>query len=194
MIVAILGSASSSLQDAPWMSKSVERWAGASFYKYHKNLAGLVDRWFEIHKDVEQLRSGWLGWAIENQQRCDLQEPHPELENSSAYPIDRITSKFGRYFTSTASYMIALAIDEGAEGIGLFGVNMSTEGEYRNQRSCCEYLVGVARGMGIKVHIANGSPLFREKRGLYGYEYNEPAPAGFDRNLPTTGVEKWATI
>ena len=192
MIVAILGSASSSLRDVPWMSKSVERWAGASFYKYHKNFAGLVDRWFEIHPEVERLREGWLSWVIENQKRCDLQVSHPELENSSAYPIDRITARFGRYFTSTVSYMIASAIDEGAESIGLFGVNMSTEGEYQNQRSCCEYLVGVARGMGIKVHVANGSPLLQEERGIYGYEYNEPFPAGFDHNLPTIGVEKWA--
>ncbi len=175
------------------MTKSVERWAGASFYKYHENLAGFVDRWFEIHPEIEQLRGGWLSWAIENQKRCDLQAPHPELENSSAYPIDRITSKFGRYFTSTASYMIASAIDEGAEGIGLFGVNMSTDGEYQNQKPCCEYLIGIARGRGIKVHIAPGSPLLLSEKGLYGYEYNEPSPAGFDRNVPTMiGVEKWA--
>jgi hypothetical protein len=161
----------------------VKRWAGASFYRYHKNLAGFVDRWVEIHPGVDELRDGWLGWAIENQPDCYLQKPHPELKNSSAYPIEKITARFGQYFTSTVSYMIALAIAEGAKGIGLFGVNMSTDEEYVNQKSCCEYLVGFARGMGIDVLIADGSPLLQESKGLYGYEYNDPFPVGFNRNV-----------
>ncbi len=185
MNVAILGAASNSLQDAPWLAPNVERWAGASFYKFHRNLSGHVDRWFEMHREPERLREGWLGWAIENQLECYLQEAHPELENSSAYPVDRIIERFGRYFTSTAAYMIALAIDEGAENIGLFGVNMSTGGEYKNQKACCEYLVGFARGMGIEFFISDGSPLIREEKGLYGYEYDDPKPDGYDANIST---------
>ena len=155
---------------APWMEKDVERWAGASFYKYHKKLARHITRWFEIHPNPERLRMGWLAWAIENQPACELQEPHPELENSSAYPIEKITNRFGRYFTSTVSYMIASAIDAGASEISLFGVDMKGKKEYIRQRACCEYLIGLARGMGIDVYVHDRSPMLQFKH-LYGYEY-----------------------
>jgi hypothetical protein len=154
------------------MTEDVQRWAGASFYKYHENLAGLIDHWFEVHPDIERLRSGWLGWAIENQAHCELQELHSELEHSARYPIEAITKRFGRYFTSTAAYMIASAIHVGAKEIGLFGVNMSTDSEYMQQRPCCEYLIGLARGMGIEVFVSDGSPLTRCK-WIYGYERPE---------------------
>jgi hypothetical protein len=154
------------------MDNSVERWAGASFYKYHKKLARHINRWFELHPNPERLRSGWLGWAIENQCVCDLQEPHPELNRSSAYPIAEITSRFGRYFTSTASYMIASAIHAGASKIFLCGIDMRMDHEYVYQRPCLEYIVGVARGMGIQVLSPIRSSVLQSE-WLYGYERPE---------------------
>ena len=98
-----------------------------------------------------------------------MQEPHPELKNSAAYPLDRITSKFGRYFTSSASLMMAAAIDAGATEIQVFGVDMITGSEYVRQRPCFEYMVGAARGMGIRVKIADGLPML-QCEWIYGYE------------------------
>jgi hypothetical protein len=101
-----------------------------------------------------------------------LQEPHPELSHSAAYPLDEITARFGRYFTSTVSYMIAMAIHAHASEIFLFGVDMKTSSEYAYQRPCVEYMIGLAQGSGIEVCIHDQSPLLKSK-GLYGYEKGE---------------------
>jgi hypothetical protein len=167
------------LAGAPWESADVDVWAGGSFYKFHPGLSPAVDVWFELHHNIERLRTGWLGWAIENQKSCYLQEPHLELSNSTAYPLAEITDEFGHYFTSTAAYMIALAIRVRAEEIFLFGVDMKVVdelgNEYRDQRPCVEYLIGFARGLGIDVCIHDQSPLLKAD-GLYGYESRKGKP------------------
>jgi len=172
------------------MSREVQRWAGASFHRYQPNAVRFIDRWFELHPNIERLRDGWLSWAIDNQVVCELQEVHPELENSSAYSIEHITERFGRYFTSTASYMLASAIDAGATHISLYGLNMSTDGEYMQQRPCCEYLIGLARGMGIEVFVNDGSPLTRCK-WIYGYER---PPGGWSAPLQLPSYQEAADM
>jgi hypothetical protein len=171
--IAILGAASDSLIGVPWDSADVEFWAGASFYKFHPRLSSSVDCWFELHNRPERLRTGWLGWAIETQQKCYLQEAHPELSRSEAYPLEEIATRFGRYFTSTVAYMMASAIHARAEEIFLFGVDMKVVdelgNEYRDQRPCVEYMIGFAQGLGIDVCIHEQSPLLKAD-GLYGYE------------------------
>lgn len=193
MRVVILGSASSSLRLIPWDEPDVEFWAGASFFKFHPNFASLVTHWFEIHPNIERLREEWLGWAVENQVRCYLQDKHSELENSQAYPIDEMVEQFGRYLTSTVAYMLALAISKGATEIGCFGVNMSSDTEYFRHRPCFEYFAGLARGMGIRVHVAGESPLLQSSNGLYGYDYLDPFPKVFDYvETQEQEARKWA--
>jgi hypothetical protein len=181
--IAILGAASNSLVGAPWESSKLEVWAGASFYKFHPAYSPAVDCWFELHNNPERLRSGWLNWAIENQKSCYLQEPHPELSNSAAYPLEEVVAEFGRYFTSTVAYMMAMAIRASATDIFLFGVDMKVVdelgNEYRDQRPCVEYMVGLARGLGIGVYIHEQSPLLKAD-GLYGYESREGKPGWVD--------------
>jgi len=84
-----------------------------------------------------------------------LKQADPRIPASRAYPVDDVFAAFPeRYFASTVSYMIALAILEGATEIGLWGVDMALSSEqYSGQRASCEWLLGVARGLGIKVTI-----------------------------------------
>ncbi len=169
MKIAILGTSPGSLKDAPLEDPGVQCWTGASFYKCYEKLSPCIDLWFELHPDIERLRDGWLGWAVENQPTCYLQEAHHELEHSTRFPIEAITTKFGRYFTSTASFMVATAIDAGATEISIHGVDMLTSSEYVRQRPCFEYMVGVARGAGIEVQMPEGSPMLKCK-WIYGYQ------------------------
>ena len=70
-------------------------------------------------------------------------------------------AKIGRdYFTSSIAYMIAEAIRRGATTIGLWGVDLSDDTEYVDQRPCAEYWLGLAQGMGIEVYVPPQSAIF----------------------------------
>ena len=76
---------------------------------------------------------------------------------------------YGKYFTSSVSWMIADAIEAGAKEIAIYGVTMSSNEEYGHQKPACSYLLGWARGKGIKVTIQKDSELM-STLFVYGYE------------------------
>lgn len=121
-------------------------------------------RWFELHHARR--------WNAKELAARDIpvymQEHYPEIPLSVPYPLERITRKYGRYMTNTVSYMLALAIDEGFKTILMYGVDLVTNEEYRNQKGSVEYFLGLARGLGVDVFIPRGSALLKSK--LYGYE------------------------
>lgn len=123
-------------------------------------------------------------------------EKYKDIPNSVRFPIEEMISEFdplhrnlewvnkqfqhsadldwNGYFTNTVSYMIALAIHDGYEEIGVWGVDMATGqgfqgGEYAVQRPSCEYYLGVAQGRGIKITIPDEADLLKT-RFLYGFE------------------------
>src|SRR5690606_26486051 len=104
-----------------------------------------------------------------------------EVPNSREYPLARALENFGRCFTSTASYMIALAILEGVDTLGVWGVHLTEKSAYARQRPGVEYLLGVARQRGIEVRLPPRSPLRIPRRPamkptpvLYGYDWQSP--------------------
>jgi hypothetical protein len=172
--VLILGCASSTIRQSPVKRKHTEIWALVPMFGLHPRVAPLISRWFDIHShDTSNRHRGWWEWAVQHQPRCFLQEPHDDLKKSEAYPIEEMKSRFGPYFTSSISYMLALAIARGYRWIGLYGVDMASGSEYYHQRACCEYLIGLARGSGIQVEIPEGSALLRSP-WLYGYDSGRP--------------------
>ena len=172
--VLILGCATSTIHQSPMDRKHTEIWTVASLIDLHPNAAPYISRWFDLHREPEEKHPNWWGWALENQPMCVLLEERKELKNSQAYPIDEMKTRFGSYFTSSLSYMLALAIARGAKWIGLYGADMVCGSEYYYQRACCEFLLGVARGSGIEVEIPNESALLKSP-WLYGYDENRPA-------------------
>ncbi|MBC8552690.1 MAG: hypothetical protein H8D23_23930 [Candidatus Brocadiales bacterium] len=77
------------------------------------------------------------------------------------YPFERVIDKIGAdYFQSSVAYALALAIaGEHTSEIGLWGIDVHGDEEWSYQRACIEYLVGIARGMGINVFIPESSAL-----------------------------------
>jgi hypothetical protein len=153
--VAVVGLWSETHGLAPWDDPAWEKWGLA--WDHH---APRMDRVFEMH-----VTSEWKFYAPKDYvERLSalpclyLQEPHPELPHARSFP-EEVEQTTGDYFSSSLAYLMALAIHEGAEEIGLYGVAMEAESEYRVQRPNMEYLVGLARGRGIKVHIPEQSPL-----------------------------------
>ena len=104
-----------------------------------------------------------------------MQEPYESVPNAKAYPFDEVAKSIGAYyFNSSIAYPFALAIHEGAEEIGLWGVDMDAGEEYAYQRPNMEYLIGIARGKGIKVHIPDESPLCKFRGTGIRFYNHEP--------------------
>lgn len=146
-----------------------------------------ITRWFEIHHIVDlrqQLatrKAGrrTFGGYLRFMRRLDcpvyMYKPRRSIPNSVEFPVDRLLAEFGRCFTSTASYLIALAIQEGYDVIGLWGVDMRGK-KYVRQRPAVRYLLGIARQRGIelkfprsfRLHIP-ARPKCPRTRVLYAY-------------------------
>lgn len=162
-----------SWDQTPWGDDEADLWGMNALYKVapDKNWAA----WFQLHdvrkhhpndfddhmKFLTDAKFPVFMWDKEI-------EKHP-LSNAVAYPKEQIVERFGDYFTNTVSWMIAMAIIMGYKKIGIYGIDMAQEGEYKSQRPSCEYFIGVARGLGIEVFIPETSDLLKSAF-LYGYD------------------------
>jgi hypothetical protein len=170
--IAIVGTAASSNRKAPYDDPSWDIWSlGAN-----ANAIPRFTRWFEMHtqrvlRNANAWEASFQFWG-ECGDKLMLGHPCAELPFAKTYPIEEIKTTFGKYFTSTIAYMIALAIYEGANEIGVWGCDMLADEEYGQQKACCEYLLGIARGKGIELVIAEESPILRAER-MYAYDYCE---------------------
>jgi len=115
--------------------------------------------------------AGYFGWMRGVKDKpIYLQELTAEIPAGVLYPKDEILRYFRcRYMTNTVSWLVALAIREGASAISLFGVDMAQDDEYAHQRPSVEYWLGVAAGAGIEVYVPAQSDLLKT-RLLYGFE------------------------
>lgn len=168
--VAIIGTCPSSMNLAPFDDPSWEIWGLNTLHSF--NLPRW-DRWFDLHppewtKGVQEGRQ-WAWLTADHGKPVYMQEAHQDVPNSRQFPLAEITSRFGGYFTNTVSLMMAFAMLEGAKEIGLYGVDMAQTPEYASQRPSCEYFIGLARGMGITVHVPAESQLLKTA-GIYGYD------------------------
>lgn len=185
--VAIVGGGVTRNQ-APYRDKSWDIWAFSSRdYAYPR-----VTRWFEIHAmtDLRQQLAprkkgrrtfpDYMRYMQRLNRPVYMQKVHPKIANSVVFPKNALVSEFGRCFTSTASYLVALAIKEGYQEIGLWGVN-PTGSSYARQRPALRYLLAVARKRGIRLRFPRGfsiriptQPKFVGTRVLYAYDWRSP--------------------
>lgn len=155
---------------APFHDESFQIWAMNDLYRFIPR----VDVLFELHtrrllNSKQRGVNDHVEWLKTSPIPVFMQDHYDDIPNSVRFPIENILGKYGNYFTNSVSYMIALAIEEGAQEIHLYGVDMAGEGEYEEQRPSVEYFLGIAKGMGIKVHVPPESELLKTMY-LYGYE------------------------
>ena len=188
--VSILGFAES-WKLAPFDDHSVEIWGLNELHKYVKRW----DRWFEVHDDEtlgvtkrehtdgEQQRH--IQWLKEQPYGKPIyMQPQfvgKDIPAAVELPLQWLIDALGRYFTSSIGYMLGIAIVETIDArragrpqdeyrwIGLYGVDLASDVEYPGQRPNTEYLIGIARGMGIHVEIPATSALLKAGH-LYGFE------------------------
>lgn len=177
---------------APYDDKTWDVWAMNNAFGHIPRPTG----WFEIHPlkcengkyyRRKLIRPGVFEWSKEFRglpvdkylaelARLDvpvyMQKHWDEVPKSIPYPLQDVIKAFGRYFTNSVSYMIALAIMQGYKEIGCYGVDMATGSEYGPQRPSCEFFLGIAAGMGIKITLPDQADLLKTKF-LYGFEERE---------------------
>lgn len=174
--VALVGFAQSSRQLAPYDDPEYAIWGLNQLYRFIPR----ATRWFEIHENWhEHVVEGTdhFGWLREAPIPTYMTECVPGIPNSVRYPLERVlalTNHQGHtvgldYFTSTVAYMIGLALVEGYQHIDIYGVDLIAREEYRQQKPCLEYWIGVASGMGVEVGIPVQSALLKQSH-RYGYE------------------------
>lgn len=132
--------------------------------------AGTYDRLFELHDPSTSRyhkpeRFKTLGKDVVCLPRV------AKKYGTTAYPLAQVKKLSGgrNYFTSSISYMLALAIYEGNKEIEILGVDLVEDSEYAYQRPCMEYWCGIARGRGVNLHIPRQSALLRHSF-VYGQE------------------------
>lgn len=145
-------------------------------------LAGKFDEWFDLHPagaiSSDAQHADWLARGADGVPVWTW-EPRPEWPTARRYPREEVTERFGKYFTNTVSWQVALALlrimahsPDGArapEGsaIAIFGVDMATSSEYAAQRPSVEYFLGIAAGAGVEVILPERSDLLKCAQ-LYG--------------------------
>ena len=179
--VAIVGFAPSSMEmvKALFDNPEWEIWGLNQLYIAFPMMAQKATRWFQLHHrhsyDINVGRDvGHHEWLTQVRNfPIYMQKREPDVPMSVPFPKNEFVSIFGNYFTNSISWEIATAIYEGFEEISIFGVDMAQEGEYKFERPSCEWIIGWARGAGIKVNIPEQSDLFKT---LWLYPFEDSAP------------------
>jgi hypothetical protein len=139
------------------------------------------DVWFELHdweyhRRVNPQHFEWL-MKDHNKPIYAFEENYCGSK-SLKFPLQQLMGMFGncfnglpqfKYWTNSPSYMMGLAILQGATTIGLWGIDMAMQDEYAFQRPSCELMIGVCLAKGINVIIPSESSLCKSRR-MYGYE------------------------
>lgn len=189
--VAICGFWEGTRDMAPFGDPSWEIWGCNHGFPYLKGGPDSWSRWFDIHDpkwsaechppavwaDLEAFLKRKHGKPIY------MQRHYPEYPDSVAFPLAEVEARFPvtanrefrRYNTNALTYMISLALLEGATEIAVYGADMRGDEEYAAQRPAVEFWLGVAHGMGVKVTIPPQSGLLNADGADYGYDEDKSA-------------------
>jgi hypothetical protein len=85
-------------------------------------------------------------------------------ESNVVIDQEAVFTRFHRrmWFSSSISYALVLAIDEGYTDIGLFGIDLESGEEYISQFAGCAHFMDLARDRGINIHTPKGCGLLRD--------------------------------
>ena len=168
--VAIVGLAPSTHDDAPYEDPDWEVWG----LPWDNDRYPYFDRLFDIHP-LECIREaipsfyppGYEVRLKELDAPLYMQQDYHDIPNAIEYPLEAVSDLVGDYYNSSIAYMLGLAIFEGADKIGVWGVDMDGPGEpghaneYRDERPNCEYLLGFAKAKGIEIYLPEKCPLLK---------------------------------
>jgi hypothetical protein len=177
MKIALLGSAPSSCQLAPFQDQEWEVWACSPM----NHTAPRIDAWFELHNLDRKVVPGNEPYiaALQRHPRVYVAHEDPRLPHGIIYPKDEVYRFFGNstfldsFMQSQVSYMLAFAIMQKPETIGLWGIDMAAGEEYATQRPGCHYFFTEAQKRDIEIVAPPQSDIL-EALPPYGYKEFNP--------------------
>jgi hypothetical protein len=173
MKIAIVGTAPSSRMLAPYDDKDWQIWAlGAA----NRGALPRIDTWFEMHPldffEQEKMFE-YLAW-MSTLPKVFLLKESEDHPNAERFPIEPAAAEFGDFFfSSSVAYVMAMAIMQKPEAIGLYGIDMATDDEYLQQKTGCHFFIDTAQKRGIEVVVPPESDLLLTG-GRYGYRQESP--------------------
>lgn len=153
-----------------------EIWGLNELYRYEP--IEKFDRWFEIHdRDVIDQDPPHIQSLSQMDIPVYMQRRYEDLPSSLPFPkefVEQFVGKLadddmgGEYWGSSPAWMTGLAIAMGAQSLKIVGIDLAQDTEYAHQRPNMEYVLGIARGLGIPVYIPEMSDLLKAV-GQYGF-------------------------
>ncbi len=170
--IALIGYAPN-VRLTPWSDPNIEIW-GLNDQPW---TMPRIDVLFEIHTPYVIKAEGHWDRMKALTIPVFMQDHYDEIPTSIKYPMDVVTQSFllegmeKPYLTCSASLMLAVALlsQPRPVQIDIYGIDMAQTHEFREQRPSCEYFLGFAAGMGIKVTVQPTSDLMKT-RFIYGFE------------------------
>ena len=176
--LAIVGKGRLTREYAPWNGNvPKDGWDIWTYNEYAFENGLTPTAMFEMHEDAlttERYKPGYQEW---------LREEHPftiwmheENENIPAGRVlawreisDRYMTGIWRgnvrvrdFFTSTTPYALGLALWLGYRDVYLFGIELNATQDYRDERDCVFFWLGILNALGVDVHTHKLSKLFYE--------------------------------
>lgn len=168
--IALIGTAPTSRGLAPYHDPSWTIWACSP-----GNMGQIprADVWFELHGNLlwpecKSYGEPYIEWLKKLPIPLYMQSQE-WVPNAMIFPVKDMVAKFGRdFFTSSFTWMMAFAIDQGCKELALYGIDMASRNEYILQRPGFYFFKYIAEQRGIKVSAPNESDIMQPP-GLYGY-------------------------
>ena len=143
------------------------------------------ERLYEIHKTHPPDFKEYLDKlaAYEAPREIWTLKPFPHFKSNKLLPANELVNKYGRtWFSSSISWCMAHALEEGATDIGLFGIDLESGEEYISQFIGCRFFIDLARIGGVNIHLPPGCGLMREPT-VYPDRYEHHLALTLERKL-----------
>lgn len=154
-------------ESIPYDSPDYEKWVLTSALKKLDENNLVNTRGFEIHT-LETRSPQVLEFLKNSSLEIIMQDTFNDIKKPIKYPLHDIIKRLQtRYFTCSASYMLALAQYMGYKKVILRGMNMLMEGDI--QKYSVEYWLGRLTQSGLEIELSEWTDLLKCPV-LYGYE------------------------
>lgn len=110
--------------------------------------------------------------------RIYTEQPMPDWPANVVYPREHLFAKYGpKWFTSSISYALALALEENVTDLAIFGIDLESGEEYEHQFHGARYFIDLARLCGVNIIMPRGCGLLRNPM---------PYPDSYETHLAQT--------